>query len=310
MTFRIDAIVSLARHAAMSTSYKPALLKAIVRCVRREARREIPLVELGSEFVRLYWVQTVVFRLRQAPSLARESEIVRAIRGAAEREAVRDLGRLTACVRERLDRDMARILTINVLRAFHGSKPPDVPDLFAWGDGHDRIAMTDDAVAFVRAHSATLEAIANLWWARYLERVNMSAPKIIEKVERLGAKRSPLGRYLDILRRTDGSFCFYCDRELDERASVQIDHVIPWSFLLSDPLWDLVLACASCNGRKSDTLPTRAYLDKLDALGGRRAKLALPGTFASPFLSRHELDRFYDAALGVEWPSGWNPLGP
>ena len=41
-----------------------------------------------------------------------------------------------------------------------------------------------------------LKMIANHWWARYLERVNMLAPLIIEKVERYCAKRGSLAKYL------------------------------------------------------------------------------------------------------------------
>jgi hypothetical protein len=48
-------VVALARHASMSTTYKPALLKAIVRIVAREPATTIPLATIGAEFTRLYW---------------------------------------------------------------------------------------------------------------------------------------------------------------------------------------------------------------------------------------------------------------
>jgi hypothetical protein len=46
--------------------------------------------------------------------------------------------------------------------------------------------------------------------------------------------------------------------------------VIPWSFMLSDPLWDLVLSPASCNLAKSDVLPDARYLEKLAAIAVAR----------------------------------------
>lgn len=125
-----------------------------------------------------------------------------------------------------------------------------------------RIARADPAVAFVRDNAAALEAIANLWWARYLEKVNLLAPLVIEKVERGGAQRGSLGKYLAILRAVDGERCFYCERPFSEQRTVHVDHVIPWSFPLSDPVWDLVLACRPCNLSKSDVLPHHDFIDK------------------------------------------------
>lgn len=40
-------------------------------------------------------------------------------------------------------------------------------------------------------------------------------------------------------------------------------HFIPWSFIKDDNLWNLVLACPTCNRRKNDKLPDEQYLDAL-----------------------------------------------
>lgn len=133
----------------MSTSYKPALLKALVRIVRSSPAAEIPLTRIGAEFVKLYWVQTVVFRLRQAATLQKEPEVVRAIRSAAEIHRVRDLGALPTETRLRLEREMARILKINVLELFHRSKPAAMSNLFEWSRGAESIALNVGAVTFI-----------------------------------------------------------------------------------------------------------------------------------------------------------------
>lgn len=277
----------------MSSSYKPALLKALVRLVR--------------EFVALYWMQSVVFRLRQAASLAKEPEAVRRIRETADANRVRNLAELSQNARNRLDLQMAKILTINVLRVFHVGKPESTDDLYSWRSGDESVTLSAESHRFLRDQSIAIESIANYWWARYLERVNVLAPLIIDKVERDGAKRGSLARYLRILSDSDGNRCFYCERDLGAVRAVHVDHVIPWSFLLSDPAWDLVLACVSCNLKKSDILPARIFIDKLSALHVDRAKLSLASIAGSAFLQKDEVDRYYDAALSVEWPSGWEP---
>lgn len=210
--------------------------------------------------------------------------------------------------RTALAKRLAGVLKINVLRAFHTSKPEAMTPLFSW-DRDDWITLPRDVVAFVGDNATALEAIANLWWARYLEKVNLLAPLVIEKVERDGAQRGSLGKYLSILRAVDGERCFYCERPFSAQRTIHIDHVIPWSFLLSDPLWDLVLACRPCNLSKSDTLPHHDFIGKLVATHAARAKVHVPPRVASPIIESTEVDRFYSAALSVEWPAGWIPPG-
>ncbi len=303
----LTQIVLLVRRASMSTSYKPALLKALARIVRRQPARQIALTAIGAEFVRMYWNQTVVFHLRQAAVLTKEPEVIKAIRQVSHDKATRKLEALPETTRLRLEAEMARILAIDVLRRFHASAPASMPPLFTWSKGDRSISLADPALAFISANGWVLESLANLWWARYLERVNVLAPFIIEKVEREGAQRGSLLKFLRILQETDDGCCFYFERPFTTALAASVDHVIPWSYLLADPPWDLVLACTMCNSSKSDTLPARGFIDKLAAVNERRVKLVLPSAFGSPLVSIDQVGKYYDAALAVEWPSGWQP---
>ena len=304
----VSHVAALARRASMSSSYKPALLKALVRIVAATADTEISFERLGAEFLRLYWTQTVVFRLRQAASLTKEPEVVQEIRRVATANRVRELRDLSVVERLKLESRLARVLPINVIDAFHASKPAAMQPLFT-RVSKGGIRLTADTPAFLRDNAGALQAIANLWWASYLEKVNQLAPLIIQKVERDGARRTSVAKYLELLRSLDGPCCFYCERTISGTVKGHVDHVIPWSFMLSNPLWDLVVACERCNIAKSDVLPHRDYLIKLTANHIQRAKAAVPSGIASPLLAADEIARYYDAALGVEWPAGWQPLG-
>lgn len=135
-------------------------------------------------------------------------------------------------------------------------------------------------------NAPALESIANLWWARFLERRNGLAPLVIEKVERDGAKRERLTPYVRILQRLDGNRCFYCERELGTNIA------------LSNPAWDLVLACGGCNLAKSDTLPAPDFMQKLARANAARGRVELPRSFGSALLLQHgEMERYYDAAI-------------
>jgi hypothetical protein len=301
-------VVALARHASMSTTYKPALLKAIVRIISRKRMLQIPLTVIGAEFTKLYWNQTVVFHLRQAAVISKESEVLRTIRNAAECYGVRELSDLPHDARNAIEREMARILTIDVLRRFHNSKPAHMPPLFTWDRPDGFVKLSSWALDFIVANSRALETLANYWWAKYLEKINVLAPLVIEKVERDGARRGPLAKYLKILRQIDEAQCFYCGRDLSSGVRVEVDHVLPWTFLLADPIWDLVLSCANCNAAKSDRLPERRFIDQLIATNERRHSNALPAGM-SPLMDGSGIIQLYEAAISVEWPRFWRPAG-
>ncbi len=290
----------------MSTTYKPALLKAITLITRRIPNDVIKLSTIGAEFTRLYWNQTVIFHLRQAAIVSKEPEVIHSVRAVAERYKVRDLKDLPSAARTQIDNAMARTLTIDVLRRFHTSKPAHMPDLFRWGSGEDFISLPDMSIDFFTANSRPLETLANYWWAKYLEKVNWLAPAIIDKVERDGARRSSLTKYLKILRESDEHQCFYCGSDLSAAGRIEVDHVLPWTFLLSDELWDLVLSCAPCNSAKSDRLPERSFVEKLVVTNAIRAKRSLQAA-TSPLHSGDTIFQLYDAAIAVEWPRFWSP---
>jgi len=290
----------------MSTTYKPALLKALTLITRRDSNRVIQLSLIGAEFTRLYWNQTVIFHLRQAAVISKEPEVIHRIRAAADGNRVRDLRDLPTPVRTRIDNEMAKILRIDVLKRFHASKPVHMPLLFSWTSGEDFISLPQASIDFLTANSRPLETLANYWWAKYLEKVNWLAPAIIDKVERDGARRSSLTKYLRILRETDEHNCFYCGRELSAASRVEVDHVLPWTFLLSNELWDLVLSCAPCNSAKSDRLPERRFVEKLALTNAIRAKRTL-STTVSPLHGGDTIFQLYDAAIAVEWPRFWSP---
>ena len=67
---------------------------------------------------------------------------------------------------------------------------------------------------------------------------------------------------MNILKGCTEHHCFYCGNDL-AKASIHVDHVIPWSYIHSDNLWNLVLACNHCNTSKSDRLPATEFLERL-----------------------------------------------
>lgn len=133
--YHVSYMTAMLRHASMSTTYKPALLKALVRVCRKKHSLIIPLTELGSEFAKMYWNQTIVFHLRQAAVVSKEAEVVRRIRSIATEYGAHSLADLPPRGRAQIETSMSRVLAIDVLRRFHNSKPDDMGLLYDWNQG-------------------------------------------------------------------------------------------------------------------------------------------------------------------------------
>jgi hypothetical protein len=93
----------------------------------------------------------------------------------------------------------------------------------------------------------------------------------------------------------------------------EVDHVLPWSFVLEDRTWNLVLACRKCNNDKRDKLTN---MDAIERLCARNEKIAkgdiLPGPkFLRHFVEWHSRDLsshikgLYDQAVADKFPR-WN----
>lgn len=303
--YKVSDVAALLRDASMSASYKPALLKAIVRVCRADSSLVISLERLGSEFAKLYWNQTILYHLRQAAALSKESEVIKLIRATSERLNTRKYHDLPPLEKDLLARRMARKLTINVLAAFHTSAPKQMPRLYEWAG--DEIRLTPAALSFLQTEGAALEALANYSWAKFLETTNRLAPKLIQKVESNGLPRTSLAPYLAILLEEEDPACFYCGRTYERGTDFAVDHVIPRSFLMEDPLWDLVIACGPCNGSKSDILPERTFIERLIERNAVRARMKLPARQIGMLHGYEDVGRLYDAAISVEWPRFWSP---
>ena len=98
-----------------------------------------------------------------------------------------------------------------------------------------------------------------------LEECN-SSPRISKKVG--GTDREKINRgnlstfkkylYLENPERR----CFITGEKITDDQS--IDHVIPWSYLYSDDLWNLVLVKKSANSLKSNNIPGEELIKKLE----------------------------------------------
>jgi hypothetical protein len=109
-----------------------------------------------------------------------------------------------------------------------------------------------------------------------------SAPKLHDKIDGTNLKRGAVSQWRVPLESIQELRCFY--DESHDMTFPEVDHVLPWSFVLEDKTWNLVLACRKCNNEKRDRL---ANADALERLCARNEEIAKDAGCAEPAFFRH-----------------------
>ena len=108
--------------------------------------------------------------------------------------------------------------------------------------------------------------LINYGWAQKLEMMN-SSPRISQKVRGIDRGRISRGslsrfrKYLDL--ENPKRISFISGKMIPER-DLSIDHVVPWSYLYSDDIWNLVYVDKSENSVKNNTLPSDDDIARLE----------------------------------------------
>lgn len=137
--------------------------------------------------------------------------------------------------------------------------------LYSFALSDDGIYLSYKAYEFLMKYKIELENLNYYAWAKFLEKINSDEVliKVIDKLELSTPKRNNLAIYRDILRKEfQECNCFYCGKQL--KQAIHVDHLIPWSFVKDDKIWNFVLACPSCNKKKNNRVPEWKYVTWLE----------------------------------------------
>lgn len=99
--------------------------------------------------------------------------------------------------------------------------------------------------------------LATLLSGRYVE-LKMLPLSFKEYVSGVNNSKSIVAKYNDYIKVID----FYTGKEL-ALDDISIDHVIPWSFMYSDDIWNLVITSKTQNSQKNNSIPSKKIIEKL-----------------------------------------------
>ncbi|RNJ80108.1 MAG: HNH endonuclease [Nitrosopumilus sp. H8] len=262
--------VSILTKGRKDNTYKFALARAILDYCNgsHESGYDIPYQYLSKKFLEYYWHQECKFRIKQDFHANADPMAIQAIRKVFGDDVpgsfdlldpadIRDAEKKILSGVFGHARNKTSLVVPKFQKIMEGNRAVEKRVFYTYDDDAKIVRLRPEAFEFFRNNYRILSMAVLSEWAKFLERVNESLPRLVAKIEQDNKMR---GSLTDI-RRTylkHTGHCFYCQNRL-ERGYIHVDHLIPWSYLFDDSAWNLVLACRGCNLRKSGSLPQEEF---------------------------------------------------
>ncbi len=264
-------------------TYKLAWGRAVVEIchfsdLKSESDLEAHFDEISEHFLKYFWNQSYFFKLYQGPAkskpviqqITEEMILVYQKKSESKLPVWFDIAKQILMEdREWYNKMVTRIssaIRADVCWRFIKVGKEDIP-LYSLDREKRFIRLTHQQVEIIHDHAFVLSQLLNYRWAQLLEKFNTS-PRIAMKVKGIseeGIRRSSLSKFKQALlaQFPDGKVTDFYSGELIDPNDISIDHVIPWSFMYSDDIWNLVITSKSHNSRKSNTLVDEEVIERL-----------------------------------------------
>ncbi|MDB3993874.1 HNH endonuclease [Gammaproteobacteria bacterium] len=260
----LKELAHLISNCKMTNTYKMSWARAITEyLVTNSHASYIHFDDLSPLIFKYYWNQIVFFDLKQSPDSKTpvicqivKNEIVK--RGNLKPEVFTKIEHQVEIPIKQISDTLKEDVSHRFLN-LEGEKFK----IYDLDESKRTLAIREPKV--FRDYSDIIFHLINYRWAQKLEECN-SSPRISKKVrgtDREKIKRGNLSKFKEYLYLENPERrCFITDEKISEDESV--DHVIPWSYLYSDDLWNLVLVKKGANSSKSNNIPDEGLIEKLE----------------------------------------------
>ncbi|MDA9823743.1 hypothetical protein N9C56_14845 [Paracoccaceae bacterium] len=265
----IKDLTYVIQNGEMENTYKMVWVRSIVEtCVLDPNVQEIQFDHLSKLIFGYYWNQTIYFDLEQSPNPLKRPVIYQIVKEEISEYRHKN-GKQPVWFSEAENSvsipvsKISTILSKDVCWRFPkvGKENFDLYDL----DIKSRTIILHQT-DLIREYANVLFDVINYRWTQKLEEFNHS-PRISQKVRGTdleNIRRKSLAKfrkYLDL--ENPDQVCFHTGRKI-KYENLSIDHVLPWSYLFSDNLWNLVYVDKSFNSSKGNIIPKEETIEKLE----------------------------------------------
>ena len=239
----------------------------------------ISFEDIAKKYVKYYWNQTIFFDLKQGSNPLKPPVILTHVKNLINKY----FEKINSNIPEIYEKAEIKFEKINLLNDYNKTIKQIIKALkqdvswrflylngkntkiYNYIKGNDFIEMDSVLLKQLKYNEQDLYDLINYRWGLILESFN-SSPRINKKVKIMDErdiKRNSLNKfkkYLDLENREHR--CFICGKCIIEK-NISIDHVIPWSYMYSDDIWNLVYVCKYCNSIKNNRIPSEEEINKL-----------------------------------------------
>lgn len=264
----IDMFNKFAGDRRMSSTYKPVFLKSLLD-LRHYKEGESNSRLVGSEWVRLeenqvvvnlnfiatrflkyYWDMEYSFKFRQSNE---NVNILKIIHDMGERKDKKPLTKRQIASNTKSELRQ-RVISESLRPEVMVHIKKKMKNLFQAEKYSMYIKFDRNILGFLERHHDTVLSIINHKLVTGLEKYNKMAPRIATKVSYDKTGRPPVPNSIKSLVSwyQKDNLCFYCKNPL---IKIHFDHVIPYNFVGSHDVYNMVASCQQCNCVKHDRLP-------------------------------------------------------
>ena len=267
-------------------TYKLAWGRAVIECVAFDDfdiinnNAIISFDNISLRMLKYYWNQLFFFHLKQSPYKDKDPVICQDTEKLIDvykkitnssipiwfDDALKIIIKNNKKEFDKIIKHISKTLHENVCWRFKNI-PNKTLDIYEYNKGVDSIIINMDNVIALKEYSMIISKLLNYKWSQLLEKFNYQ-PKISLKVNGISEaklRRNNLTKYKEeLLKEFEGKeiIDFYTGNPISYN-DISIDHVIPWSFMYSDDIWNLVITSKSINSSKSNSIPSKEIIEKL-----------------------------------------------
>ena len=266
-------------------TYKLAWGRAIIECVEqglytsKNTEVIISFNSIAEKMLKYYWNQTFFFKLKQSSKTIKSPVIVQLTKQLIQEYEDKNGTKVPVwyevCRKQfcntntfsSIIKRIANVLPQNVSYRFLITANKTYK-IYKYDRGNKFITLTISQMQLLKEYSVVISQLLNYKWAQLLEKYNY-APRISLKVKGLSdskIRRNNLTVYKKALLKQfkeDNIIDFYTGKKLSP-TDISIDHVIPWSYIYSDDIWNLVVTSKSMNSKKSNSIPSQDTIKRLE----------------------------------------------
>jgi CRISPR/Cas system Type II protein with McrA/HNH and RuvC-like nuclease domain len=268
MNEHIRSLVETIHDCKMTNTYKMSWCRSLIEwSFKNPNKNQIHFNELSPLIFKYYWNQSIFFDLNQG-SNPLEKPTIHQIVLKEIKKYQNQFGNKPEVFTRIQNKIQIDIDSINICLRRYVSKLFDKDQQF-YKLSSDGFSLELYHTELLKEYSDILFQLINYRWTRELEKINNS-PRISKKVidgyrediKRTSGLNRRFGKFIEI--ENPQKKCFITGKKIKD-GDLSIDHVIPWSYIYSDDLWNLVFVSKSQNSSKGNRIPSEKMIEKLES---------------------------------------------